>query len=82
MKNKISDLQEFIDKQRDSVKKKVRQKAISRTESNLILNGRSIEEISDDDLEHLIADEEDKIWQTMITSGVAAIAAIFGIAWF
>lgn len=82
MKNKISDLQEFIDKQRDSVKKKVRQKAISRTESNLILNGRSIEEISDDDLEHLIADEEDKIWQTMKTSGVAAIAAIFGIAWF
>ena len=82
MKTKISDLQEFIDKQRDSVKKKVRQKAISRTESNLILNGRSIEEISDDDLEHLIADEEDKIWQTMKTSGVAAIAAIFGIAWF
>ena len=82
MKNKISDLQEFIDKQRDSVKKKVRQKAISRTESNFILNGRSMEEISDDDLEPLIADEEDKIWQTMKTSGVAAIAAIFGIAWF
>lgn len=82
MKNKITDLQEFIDKQRDSVKKKVRERAISRTESNLIYNGRSIDEISDEDLEHLIADEEDKIWQTMKTSGIAAVAAIFGIAWF
>lgn len=82
MKNKITDLQEFIDKQKDSVKKKVRERAISRTESNLIYNGRSIDEISDEDLEHLIADEEDKIWQTMKTSGIAAVAAIFGIAWF
>ena len=82
MKNRLTDLQDFIDKQRDSVKKKVRKKAISRTESNLILNGRSINDISDEDLEHLIADEEDKIWQTMKTSGIAAVAAAFGIAWF
>ena len=82
MKNRLIELQDFIDNQKDSVKKKVREKAISRTESNLIYNGRSIDEISDEDLEHLIADEEDKIWQTMKTSGIAAVAAIFGIAWF
>ncbi len=82
MKNRFTELQDFIDNQKDSVKKKVREKAISRTESNLIYNGRSIDEISDEDLEHLIADEEDKIWQTMKTSGIAAIAAMFGIAWF
>ena len=82
MKNRFTELQVFIDNQKDSVKKKVREKAISRTESNLIYNGRSIDEISDEDLEHLIADEEDKIWQTMKTSGIAAIAAMFGIAWF
>ena len=63
MKNRLIELQDFIDNQKDSVKKKVREKAISRTESNLIYNGRSIDEISDEDLEHLIADEEDKIWQ-------------------
>ncbi len=82
MKNRLNELQDFIDNQKDSVKKKVREKAISRTESNLIYNGRSIEEISDEDLEHLIADEEDKIWQTMKTSGIAAFAAMLGIAWF
>jgi|TARA_B100001093_G_C26811041_1_gene1007590 hypothetical protein len=82
MKNRLTELQDFIDNQKESVKKKVREKAISRTESNLIYNGRSVDEISDEDLEHLIADEEDKIWQTMKTSGIAAVAAIFGIAWF
>ena len=82
MKNRLNELQDFIDNQKDSVKKKVREKAISRTESNLIYNGRSIEEISDEDLEHLIADEEDKIWQTMKTSGIAAFAGMLGIAWF
>lgn len=82
MKNQINELQSFIDKQKDSMKLKVRKKAISRAKSALILNGKKVEDISDDDWEHLVADEENKIWQQYKTGGIAAIAALLGIAWF
>ena len=82
MKNQINELQTFIDKQKDSLKLKVRKKAISRAKSALILNGKKAEDISDEDWEHLVADEESKIWQQYKTGGIAAVAALLGIAWF
>lgn len=82
MKNQISELQTFIDKQKDSLKLKVRKQAISRAKSSLILNGKKAEDISDEDWEHLVADEESKIWQQYKTGGIAAVAALLGIAWF
>ena len=82
MKNQINELQAFIDKQKDSQKLKVRKKAISRAKSSLILNGKKAEDISDEDWEHLVADEESKIWQQYKTGGIADLAAILGIAWF
>ena len=82
MKNQINELQSFIDKQKDSMKLKVRKKAISRAKSALILNGKKVEDISEEDWIHLVADEENKIWQQYKTGGIAAIAALLGIAWF
>ena len=82
MKNQISELQNFIDKQKGSLKIKVRKQAISRAKSALILNGKKAEDVSDEDWEHLVADEENKIWQQYKTGGIAALAALFGIAWF
>ena len=76
------DLQNFIDNQKDSLKLKVREKAISRAKSALILSGKKAEEILDEDWEHLVADEESKIWQQYKTGGIAAFAALLGIAWF
>ena len=46
------------------------------------MNGKKAEDISDEDWEHLVADEESKIWQQYKTGGIAALAAILGIAWF
>ena len=43
---------------------------------------RGLKDISDEDWEHLVADEESKIWQQYKTGGIAALAAILGIAWF
>ena len=82
MKNQINELQNFIDKQKGSLKIKVRKQAISRAKSALILNGKNAEDVSDEDWEHLVADEENKIWQQYKTGGIAALAALFGIAWF
>ena len=82
MKNQINELQNFIDKQKGSLKIKVRKQAISRAKSALILNSKKAEDVSDEDWEHLVADEENKIWQQYKTGGIAALAALFGIAWF
>lgn len=82
MKHQINELQNFIDKQKGSLKIKVRKQAISRAKSALILNGKKAEDVSDEDWEHLVADEENKIWQQYKTGGIAALAALFGIAWF
>ena len=60
MKNQINELQNFIDKQKGSLKIKVRKQAISRAKSALILNGKKAEDISDEDWEHLVADEKIK----------------------
>ena len=45
-------------------------------------NGKKAEDISDEDWEHLVADEEIKIWERYKTGGLAAIAALIGITWF
>ena len=42
MKNQINELQNFIDKQKGSLKIKVRKQAISRAKSALILNGKRL----------------------------------------
>ena len=55
MKNQINELQNFIDKQKDSLKLKVRKKAIEKAKKSIILNGLNVEDISDEDLEHLIS---------------------------
>ena len=82
MKDQINELQNFIGKQKDSLKLKVRKKAIDRAKKSIILNGLNAEDISEEDLEHLISEEENNIWQQYKTGGIAALAAFIGIAWF
>ena len=82
MKDKLSELQSYIDKQKGSLKQKVRNQAINSAKSNLIYSGKKAEDISDEDWEHLVADEEIKIWERYKTGGLAAIAALIGITWF
>ena len=82
MKNHINELQSFIDKQKDSLKLKVRKKAIKKAKKSIILNGLNVEDITDEDLEHLISEEESNIWQQYKTGGIAALAAFVGWEWF
>ena len=75
MKNQISELQNFIDKQKGSLKIKVRNKN-KQSQICSYSEWQKVEDVSDEDWEHLVADEENKIWQQYKTGGIAALAAL------
>ena len=55
-------IEDFINKQTSKVKQKVRNKAIKQVETQMILAGKKLDELSLDDWEHLIAEQEKEIW--------------------
>lgn len=63
-------------------KTKVRNKAISRTETRIILAGRKVEELNEDELEVIVREEEDKIYSQLKEKGLMAAVAILGIGWW
>ena len=61
---------------------KLREKAILRTRARLVENRVDIESLSDEELEIIIADEEDKLVGEYKTKGLIALLALLGISWF
>ena len=45
------------------IKQKIRNKAISNVEKNMISYGRTLDEMNSDDYEHIVCEEEEKIWK-------------------
>ena len=64
-----------IEKYRESI----REKAIEKVKSRLILAGKKAEELDEESLEHLVKEEEDIIISKMKGSAGVAILALFGI---
>ena len=60
----IKDLEEFINTQSLIVRQKVRNKAIKKAETNLIYNGTRQEDLSPEDWEHVVAEEEKALWES------------------
>jgi len=61
---------------------RLREKAILRTRARLIESGTDINRLSDEDLEVIIADEEDKLVGEYKSKGLIALLALLGISWF
>jgi hypothetical protein len=61
---------------------RLRDKAILRTRARLIESGVDIESLSDEELEVIIADEEDKLVGEYKSRGLIALLAMLGISWF
>ncbi len=61
---------------------KLREKAILRTRARLVESRVDIETLSDEELEIIIADEEDKLVGEYKTKGLIALLALLGISWF
>jgi hypothetical protein len=61
---------------------RLREKAIMRTRARLVESRVDIDTLTDDELEIIIADEEDKLVGEYKTKGLIALLALLGISWF
>lgn len=57
----------------------IREKAIARAKARIALSGRSPAALSEDELEVIVKEEEDKIKQVIYGSSIAAIMLVLGI---
>jgi len=57
----------------------IREKAIARAKARIALSGRSPAALSEDELEVIVKEEEDKVKQLIYGSGIAAIMLLLGV---
>jgi site-specific recombinase XerD len=60
----------------------IREKAISRAQTRILIAGRKAEDFSEDELEVIVKEEEDKIKGSIRDKGLLAVLAAFGLNWF
>jgi len=62
------------------IKRKVREVAVKRVRKDLILNGKSEEDISEADLEYLLADAEESVWSDIKQTSLMGVLAMLGLS--
>ena len=62
--------EEFISKQTDKVKQRVRKKAIKQAETQMIIAGKKLDDLSLEDWEHVVAEQEKDIWDKYTKGGL------------
>jgi len=60
----------------------IREKAISRAQTRILLAGRQSSEFSESELETIVKEEEDKLYNTIKEKGLLAALALLGINLF
>jgi len=76
---KLTNIKQTINIQA-KIKRHIRNLAIQKTESRIILAKRSIEEFSDDELEILVKEEEDKIKSDYKFKSLLTVMTLLGIS--
>ena len=72
----IEKVEEFINKQTDKVKQRVRNKAIKKAETQMILSGKKSDELSLEDWEHIVAEQEKEVWATYSKGGLWTVIGL------
>jgi len=72
----VDSLEAYINKQTNKVKQRVRDKAVKNAETSLILAGRKLYDLSPEEWEHIVADEEIEVWRKYKKGGLASLFAI------
>ncbi|PLY07797.1 MAG: hypothetical protein C0625_04320 [Arcobacter sp.] len=67
---------------KDSIKRKIREKAILSTKARLAEHHKTFDDYTDDELEIIISDEERKIKDDLKTKSLVAALAILGLDFF
>ena len=59
----------------------IREKAIKRAETRIILAGRTPQDFTPEDLEVVVQEEEDKLKSDIKEKGLLAVLALLGLSW-
>ena len=73
----IENIESYINKQTNRVKQKVRNKAVKNAETTLILAGRKLNDLTPEEWEHIVAEEEITVWEKYKKGGLISAVAIF-----
>ncbi|NND69274.1 MAG: hypothetical protein HKN19_16910 [Halioglobus sp.] len=74
---KIKDLKESV---QDKYRGKIRERAITQAKARIALSERKFEDFSEDELEIIVKDEEDKVKRSLKQTGVVALLITLGLA--
>ena len=80
--NIFESIKKLPEKTREKFYLKLREKALLRTRARLVESRVNIEELTDEELEVIIADEEDKLIGEYKSKGIIALLAMLGLSWF
>ena len=72
----IKSIEDFISIQETKVRQKVRNRAIKNAETSLILANRKLNDLTPEEWEHLVAEEEILVWEKYTKGGLATLLAI------
>ncbi len=81
MMNMYETIKNLPARTRDKFYLRLREKAILRTRARLVESRVDIESLSDEELEIIITDEEDKLIGEYKSRGIIALLALLGISW-
>ena len=62
------------------IQRKVRSVAVNRVRKDLILHGKSEEELSEEELEYLLADAEQSVWSDIKQTSLIGVLAMLGLS--
>ena len=65
---------------KDKLKQKVRDKAISRAKTRIVLAGKSPEDFNEQELEIIVKEEEDKILGSAKEKGLLVLMSLLGLS--
>jgi len=72
----VDTIESFINKQTNKVKQKVRNRAVKNAETALIYAGRKLHDLSPEEWEHIVAEEEIAVWEKYKKGGIWSLLAM------
>ena len=73
----MNSIESYVEKQTNKVKQKVRNKAVKNAETALIYAGRKLYDLTPEEWEHIVAEEEIAVWEKYKKGGLISAVAIF-----
>ena len=76
----ITKVTQLKDRILDKYRSKIRERAITQAKARIALSNRRLEDFTEEELEIVVRDEEDKVKSTLKQSGVVALLITLGLS--